>query len=79
MLFLLDIQRILRYFKSMSQTKNQRTLPWNPQADPEVEDRAAFLRLSSLERWEHIVAVILATYPGGAQAVSFEKRKIEWM
>ena len=62
----------------MSRAKNQRTLSWNPNVDPEAEDRAAFLRLSSLERWEHTMAVVLAAYPGGPQAVTFEKRKIEW-
>ena len=62
----------------MMKSKTQRTILWNPGAEPETEDRAAFLKLSSLERWEHMMAVVLATYPGGSNAVTFEKRKIEW-
>ena len=43
--------------------KPKRTLSWNPEVDPEAEDRAAFLKLNSLERWNYIMEIILATYP----------------
>ena len=58
--------------------KTQRILSWNPNVDPETEDRAAFLKLNSTERWNYIMAIVLATYPGGPEAVTFEKRRIEW-
>lgn len=58
--------------------ENERSISWNPNVDQEAEDRATFLALSSEKRWEHMMAVILATYPGGAKAVTYKKRKIEW-
>ena len=56
----------------------KRALSWNPGVDPETEDRAAFLKLSHVERWNYIMEIVLATYPGGPEAVTFEKRQIEW-
>ena len=58
--------------------KSERTISWKPDIDPVTEDRTAFLKLSPLERWEHMMAVVLATYPGGSSAVTYEKRQIEW-
>ncbi len=58
--------------------KPERTLSWNPDVDAETEDRAAFLKLDSLERWNYIMEIVLVTYPGGPEAVTFEKRRIEW-
>ncbi len=54
------------------------SLSWNPDFEPETEDRLAFLRLSAQERWNHIMAVILATYPKKNLPVTFHKRQIEW-
>ena len=55
-----------------------RTLSWNLGIDPETKDRAAFLKLSSLERWNYVMEIVLATYPGGPEAVTCKKRRIEW-
>ncbi len=32
----------------------------------------------ALERWNYIMEIVLVTYPGGPEAVTFEKRRIEW-
>ncbi len=72
-----ELMKVLLTF-SMMKSRAQRTISWNPDINPETEDRKAFLELSPLERWEHIMAVVLATYPGGPEAVTYEKRQIEW-
>ena len=61
----------------MSKTSHRR-ISWNPDIDPETEDRLAFLKLAPEERWRHIMALIMLTYPGGSKALSFNERKIEW-
>lgn len=62
----------------LKKEKQQRHISWNPDVDPETEDRLAFLKLSPQERWRHMMAVVMLTYPGGAHACSYSKRKIEW-
>jgi hypothetical protein len=52
-------------------------ISWNPEQNPETEDRIQFLRLSQQERWNHVMDVILLTYPKNKQ-VEYKKRIIEW-
>ena len=51
-------------------------LTWNPNIDPESEDRLAFLKLSYTARWAYLMLLIMKKLPlGGGQ---FSKRIIEW-
>ena len=58
--------------------KSKRNISWNPDLDPVEEDRIAFLSMNAQERWDYIMELILATYPGGLSALRYDKRKIEW-
>ncbi|MGB3588206.1 MAG: hypothetical protein WBA23_16775 [Tunicatimonas sp.] len=57
--------------------KSKRNISWNPDVDPETEDRLAYLALNPQERWDYMMTLILATYP--KKLVTYDKRKIEWI
>ncbi len=60
-----------------SSLKTARNISWKDGVDPETEDRLAYLALSSKEKWDYLMTLILATYPKGKK-VTFDKRLIEW-
>lgn len=53
-------------------------LSWNSNVDPEWEDRKAFLRLSSEDRWKYLMRLIMNSKKLPEGAGKFTKRKIEW-
>lgn len=55
---------------------NNKNISWNPSIDPETEDRLAFLKLSSQEKWKYMMGIVLANYP--KKEVTYAKRIIEW-
>lgn len=57
--------------------KTARSISWNEGIDPETEDRLAYLALSSKEKWNYLMTVILASYPLDKE-VTFKKRTIKW-
>jgi hypothetical protein len=57
--------------------KTARNISWTEGIDPETEDRLAYLALSSKEKWDYLMTLILATYPPGKK-VTFNNRTIEW-
>ncbi|WKN41119.1 hypothetical protein [Tunicatimonas pelagia] len=52
--------------------KYKRNISWNPDVDPETEDRLAYLALNGQERWDYMMTLILATYP--KKVVTYDKR-----
>ncbi|MEX2336257.1 MAG: hypothetical protein WD555_03195 [Fulvivirga sp.] len=53
-------------------------LSWDPNKDPEWEDREAFLKLSSGDKWKYLMRLIMQTKKLPEGAGKFSKRKIEW-
>lgn len=51
-------------------------LTWNPDLDPESEDRLHFLSLSYQDRMKYMMKLIMLTYP--ADKVTNNRKRIEW-
>lgn len=62
----------------MLKNKKPYKLSWNPESNPEIEDRLHFLRLSDKQKWKYLMKLILSNYPASKDTVSFRKRIIEW-
>jgi hypothetical protein len=56
----------------------KKIISWQKDFNPEPADRLEFVGLSSAEKWDHIMSLILITYPSGKK-VTFNKRIIEWI
>ena len=52
------------------------TLSWDPNIDPETEDRLNFLRLSFSDRWSYMMALIGSNKP--KTSPTNKKKIIEW-
>ena len=53
-------------------------LSWRPGLESETEDRAAFLQLSSAQRWDYLMRLIMTVKNLPRGAGKFDKRIIEW-
>ena len=53
-------------------------ISWNPDIDPEWEDRKEFLKLSSQKRWQYLMRLIFDSKKLPKGAALFSKKKIEW-
>ncbi|ADR23474.1 hypothetical protein MATR_26730 [Marivirga tractuosa] len=50
-------------------------LNWNPNVDPETEDRLVFMKMSDAEKWKSFNKLILMNRK---EPLTFHKRRIEW-
>jgi hypothetical protein len=55
--------------------KNKMHLSWNPNVDPETEDRLVFMKMSDAEKWKSFNKLILMNRK---EPLTFHKRRIEW-
>jgi hypothetical protein len=62
---------------SNSHIKTAKNISWKDGINSETEDRLQYLKLSSKEKWNYLMTLILATYPPNKK-VTFDKRIIEW-
>jgi len=70
------IQHIISFKLVDMHKKSKSNISWKKGVNPETEDRVQYLKLSSQEKWDYLMTLILATYP--SETVSFDKRQIEW-
>tara|TARA_R100000027_G_scaffold67602_1_gene67112 strand:+ start:1397 stop:1606 length:210 start_codon:yes stop_codon:yes gene_type:complete len=56
--------------------KNKMRLSWNPDIDPETEDRLVFLAMSGPEKWQSLNRLILGNRK---LPLTFHKRIIKWI
>jgi hypothetical protein len=55
--------------------KKKMYLSWNPEIDPETEDRLRWLNMSDPEKWKAINKLIMMHRK---TPLTFHKRRIEW-